>query len=61
MRHIRLLTLVPPKAESALCTGITSDFQAQLCFLSTALTSFFLPILQLKQPVTPTDQNQTAA
>ena len=60
MRHTRMLTLVPAKAESAICTGITSNFQAQLCFLSTALTSFFLPVIQLKQPVTPTDTNQTA-
>lgn len=60
MRHIRLLTLVPPRAETALCTAISSDFQAQLCFLSQVLTGFFLPVLQLKQPVVPTDQNQTA-
>lgn len=51
MRHVKSLSRVPQKAQTALnCDTISSDFQAQLCFVITLLISFFLPLAELKQP-----------
>ncbi len=60
MRHIKKMSRVPGRAETGLCTAIDNDFQAQLCFMYQVMTSFFLPVLQLKQPEDPTDTNETA-
>ncbi len=61
MKHLRSLSQRPALAQStSLCTNIDNDFQAQLCFVFEVLTSFFLPLVQLKQPEEPTDENLTA-
>lgn len=53
MKHLRALGAVPARAQTTLCGTITNDFQAQLCFLLQVLTSFFLPVITLKEPVDP--------
>lgn len=60
MRHLRRVSKGPKRAQSSLCTNIDNDFQAQLCFVFEVLTSFFLPILQFKQPEEPADETLTA-
>lgn len=51
MRHVKNITRVPLKAQSGLsCDTVTSDFQAQLCFVVTLLINFFLPLAEIKQP-----------
>jgi len=52
MRHILTLTRMPVKAQTDICDNISSDFQAQLCFLYHVLVDFFVPILELKNPDT---------
>ena len=48
MRHVRTISLRPVQAQTGICEGIESDFQARLCFLLQFLTGFLLPFMQLK-------------
>lgn len=50
MRHLNTMTRLPGVASTTpgVCASIGSDFQARLCFLFQLLTSFFLPLAELK-------------
>jgi hypothetical protein len=51
MRHICVVSkTVAPASTGGLCGQIGSDRQARLCFILSLLTSFVLPIVQLKNP-----------
>ncbi len=58
MRHLHTLTRVPSPASTTpnVCTNVSSDFQARLCFLFQLLVSFFLPLAEIKNP---TDETPT--
>jgi hypothetical protein len=58
MKHVHRISALPKRAQTdgtdtAICTDIGNDYQAQLCFLVELLTSFFLPVLQLKVSTDP--------
>jgi len=57
MKHIHHISTLPSRAQTEataeICTDIGNDYQAQLCFLVELLTSFFLPVLQLKVSTDP--------
>ena len=61
MCHVKLISRAPRAASSTLCSSPTSDLQVKMCFLLTALTDFFLPILQLKAGTTNDDDEDTGA
>lgn len=57
MRHLNSLTRLPrPASTPNVCTNVSSDFQARLCFLFELLVNFFLPLAEVK---TPTDTTTT--
>lgn len=59
MRHLRTVTRVPsPASTPGVCTNVSSDFQARLCFLFQLLVNFFLPLAEIKNP-TDTDTGTT--
>lgn len=45
MKHLKVVARKPVLAAS-LCDNVNSDFAAQLCFVSTLLVQFLLPVLQ---------------
>lgn len=49
-RHCVRISRWPDRAD--MCTTIDNDFQAKLCFVVQMLTTFFLPVINLKQPET---------
>ncbi len=57
MKHMTLITSLPKQAQTdggiTICSDIGNDFQAQLCFLTELLTSFFLPLFELKVSTDP--------
>ncbi len=57
MRHLQAISRVPRSASTGpnVCTGVSSDFQARLCFLFQLLVDFFLPLAELKAPDDGTD------
>jgi len=63
MKRIRPITLMPQKAqqESAFCSNLESDYQAFLCFLLSVLTSFFLPLAEIKKPQETTTTETTTS
>jgi len=51
VKHLHRISALPPRAQTTgVCGTVSSDFQAQLCFLLTILTQFFLPLAQIKNP-----------
>jgi len=50
MKHLSLLSRRPEKAQAAICTGISSDYQALLCFLVEVLQTIFPSIADSKTP-----------
>lgn len=50
MKHLMLLSRRPDRAQTALCTGITSDYQALLCFLIEVLQTVFPSFAESKTP-----------
>jgi hypothetical protein len=50
MRHTKPLSRIPARAQvtGGVCDNINSNSQATLCFLLQLLTSFFLPVAQIK-------------
>lgn len=51
MRHLTAISRVPKAAQSVnVCSNVSSDFQARLCFLFQILTQFFLPLAEIKAP-----------
>ena len=54
MKHLMLLSRCPEPAQAAICTGITSDYQALLCFLVEVLQTIFPSLAESKTP-TQTD------
>lgn len=55
MKHSNTLSRTPTAAASDLCTNPTSDYQVKLCFLTSILTDFFVPVLQIKNEVQQDD------
>ena len=57
MKHVTCITNLPKRAQDdggiTICNDIGNDFQAQLCFLTELLTSFFLPLFTLKVSTDP--------
>lgn len=53
MRHVKSLSRLPKCAQSGLCATVESQSQAQLCFLLELLTSFFLPLFNIKYGPAP--------
>lgn len=59
MKHVHRISALPCRAQTdgtsdvAICSDISNDYQAQLCFLVELLTSFFLPLFQLKVSTDP--------
>jgi len=57
MKHARPISKVPNAAQTdgtaAICSDISNDYQAQLCFLVELLTSFFLPLFSIKRNGNP--------
>jgi hypothetical protein len=45
MKHLKVVGRQPALAAS-MCDSVTSDFAAQLCFVSQVLIQFLLPMLQ---------------
>jgi hypothetical protein len=50
MKHLLLLSRRPERAQADICTGITSDYQALLCFLVEVLQTIFPSIAESKTP-----------
>lgn len=52
MRHLRLVSKAPKKAQiTGLCgDNIDTDYEATLCFLLNILLGFFLPVVEAKYP-----------
>lgn len=46
MKHLKGLSKTPEMAQSGLCTSITGNSQAILCFVLEVLTLFALPVLE---------------
>ncbi|HNR31938.1 MAG TPA: hypothetical protein PKI11_13695 [Candidatus Hydrogenedentes bacterium] len=60
MKHVVSVSRTPAAASSDLCTNPTSDLQVKLCFLSTVLTGFFVPVLEIKNSVQQDDNTDAA-
>ena len=54
MKHLSPLSRCPERAQSSICTNITSDYQALLCFLVEVLQTIFPSLADAKTP-TQTD------
>jgi hypothetical protein len=54
MKHLMPLSRCPEPAQADICTGISSDYQALLCFLVEVLQTIFPAITDSK---TPTQSN----
>lgn len=50
MKHIGLVSRRPVRAQSDICTGIGSDYQALLCFLVQVLQTVFPSLIDSKTP-----------
>lgn len=62
MKHLSGISRLPIKAQTegegdgiAICTDISNDYQAQLCFVVELLTSFFLPLFNIKNNGNPNE------
>jgi len=50
MSHLNIISKRPSRAQSALCTGLQSDYQVLLCFLLEVLQTVFPSITDSKTP-----------
>ena len=50
MKHVVCISRRPVRAQSDICTGIGSDYQALLCFLIQVLQTIFPSIIDTKTP-----------
>jgi hypothetical protein len=61
MKHTKVITRMPAKAQGGFCDNIESDYQALLCFMLQILTGFFLPLAGIKNPSPPDTYEPPAA
>lgn len=54
MSHLKAISRSPASAQSGVCSNITNDYQAILCFILQIMTLFVLPLAQTKSPSEPT-------
>ncbi|MBL7649714.1 MAG: hypothetical protein JNK74_26360 [Candidatus Hydrogenedentes bacterium] len=50
MKHLALLSKRPERAQADICTSISSDYQALLCFLVEVLQTIFPTLAEAKTP-----------
>lgn len=50
MKHLALLSKRPDQAQSDICTSISSDYQALLCFLVEVIQTIFPTLAEAKTP-----------
>lgn len=50
MKHLALLSKRPERAQADICTSISSDYQALLCFLVQVLETIFPTLAEAKTP-----------
>lgn len=50
MKHLMLLSRRPDGAQTTLCSGISSDYQALLCFLLEVIQTIFPSLADAKTP-----------
>lgn len=60
MKHVACLSKTPAKAQTTgICSSVTNDYSALLCFMTELLVGFFLPLAQIKNPEPPTTEGET--
>ncbi len=50
MKHVTLVSRRPARGQTAICSGIGSDYQALLCFLVEVLQTVFPSLIDSKTP-----------
>ena len=55
MSHLKVISRPPAGAQTGVCSNITNDYQAVLCFMLQLMTMFILPLVEMKQSIVTPD------